>query len=107
MVRTRPDSKELFMPAAYYRKAMHNGRVDVGITGIGVVSPFGVGRDVFWRAVTEGRSGTRAIERFDASEFHCQVAAPVPDAEVATALEKLPQEGRSDYRRMARSSQIA
>lgn len=79
----------------------------VAITGIGVVSPFGVGRDVFWRAVSEGRSGTRAIERFDASEFHCQVAATVPDHEVAAALEAVPLEGRSDPRRMARVSQIA
>jgi len=79
----------------------------VAITGIGVVSPFGVGRDVFWRAVSEGRSGTRRIDRFDASEFHCQVAAPVPDDEVASALESVPLEGRSDPKRMAKVSQIA
>ena len=79
----------------------------VAITGIGVVSPFGVGRDVFWRAVSAGRSGTSAIERFDASEFTCRVAAPVPDAEVAAALETVPLEGRSDPRRMAKVSQIA
>jgi 3-oxoacyl-[acyl-carrier-protein] synthase II len=79
----------------------------VAVTGIGIVSPFGVGRDVFWRAVSAGRSGTSAIERFDASEFHCQVAATVPDAEVAAALEALPLEGRGDHRRMAKVSQIA
>src|SRR5687767_1102660 len=79
----------------------------VAITGIGVVSPFGVGRDVFWRAVSEGRSGTRKIDRFDASEFHCQVAATVPDIEVAAALEAVPLEGRSDPKRMAKVSQIA
>src|SRR5688572_15457667 len=79
----------------------------VAVTGIGIVSPFGVGRDVFWRAVSAGRSGTSAIERFDASEFHCRVAATVPDAEVASALEALPLEGRSDHRRMAKVSQIA
>jgi 3-oxoacyl-[acyl-carrier-protein] synthase II len=72
-----------------------------------VVSPFGVGRDVFWRAVSEGRSGTRAIERFDASDLNCQVAAPVPDTEVAAALETLTLEGRSDHQRMAKVSQIA
>jgi 3-oxoacyl-(acyl-carrier-protein) synthase len=38
----------------------------VAITGIGVVSPFGVGRDCFWRQVSQGRSGTRAITDFDA-----------------------------------------
>ena len=47
------------------------------ITGIGVVSPFGVGRERFWQHVSGGCSGTRAITEFDASEFACRVAAPV------------------------------
>ncbi len=47
------------------------------ITGIGVVSPFGVGRERFWSHVSRGCSGTRAITDFDASELPCQVAAPV------------------------------
>ena len=47
------------------------------ITGIGVVSPFGVGRDRFWQHVSSGCSGTRAITEFDASDFACRVAAPV------------------------------
>jgi 3-oxoacyl-[acyl-carrier-protein] synthase II len=49
----------------------------VVITGIGVVSPFGVGRDRFWECVSRGCSGTRAISDFDASDFGCRVAAPV------------------------------
>ena len=49
----------------------------VVVTGIGVVSPFGVGRETFWRHVSSGCSGTRAITEFDASEFACRVAAPV------------------------------
>ena len=40
------------------------------ITGIGVVSPFGVGRERFWEHVSRGCSGTRAITEFDASDFH-------------------------------------
>jgi 3-oxoacyl-[acyl-carrier-protein] synthase II len=79
----------------------------VAITGIGVVSPFGVGRDVYWRSIAAGRSGTRAIDRFDASDFHCRVAAPVPDDEVAAAMEASPLANPSDGRRSARVSQIA
>ena len=48
------------------------------ITGIGVVSPFGIGRERFWEHVSRGCSGTRAITEFDASDFSCRVAAPVP-----------------------------
>jgi 3-oxoacyl-[acyl-carrier-protein] synthase II len=47
------------------------------ISGIGVVSPFGVGRDRFWECISRGCSGTRAISEFDTSEFACRVAAPV------------------------------
>src|SRR5436190_666474 len=53
------------------------------ITGIGVVSPFGVGRERFWQAVSGGCSGTRAITEFDASDFACRVAAPVSGVSLA------------------------
>src|SRR5262245_25272004 len=49
----------------------------VVITGIGVVSPFGVGRERFWHHVSRGCSGTRTITDFDVSGFAAQVAAPV------------------------------
>ncbi|HEY6213059.1 MAG TPA: beta-ketoacyl-[acyl-carrier-protein] synthase family protein [Vicinamibacterales bacterium] len=49
----------------------------VVITGIGVVSPFGIGRERFWQCVSAGCSGTRAITAFDASDMACRVAAPV------------------------------
>jgi 3-oxoacyl-[acyl-carrier-protein] synthase II len=54
----------------------HSGTPRVVITGIGVVSPFGVGRERFWDQVSRGCSGTRTITEFDASTFGCQVAAP-------------------------------
>ena len=54
----------------------------VVVTGIGVVSPFGVGRERFWQHVSRGCSGTRAISDFDASDFPCRVAAPVTDVTI-------------------------
>ena len=50
----------------------------IAITGIGVVSTFGVGRETFWDHVRRGVSGTRAITEFDASTYPCRVAAAVP-----------------------------
>ena len=50
----------------------------VVISGIGVVSPFGVGRERFWDHVTHGCSGTRAITDFDTTDLGCRVAAAVP-----------------------------
>src|SRR6476659_10103230 len=60
----------------------HSGQPRVVITGIGVVSPFGIGRDRFWDHVRNGCSGTRAISDFDASEMACRVAAPVADVTI-------------------------
>ncbi|HEY7292047.1 MAG TPA: beta-ketoacyl-[acyl-carrier-protein] synthase family protein [Vicinamibacterales bacterium] len=58
-------------------------RPRIVISGIGAVSPFGVGRERFWDAVRRGCSGTRAITDFDASELGCRVAAPVTNVSIA------------------------
>jgi 3-oxoacyl-[acyl-carrier-protein] synthase II len=49
----------------------------VVITGIGAVSPNGIGREAFWEATRNGRSGVRRITRFDASSYAVQVAGEV------------------------------
>lgn len=46
----------------------------VVITGVGVLSPNGLGREAFWDAISHGRSGIAPVTRFDASEFPCQIA---------------------------------
>ena len=51
----------------------------VVITGIGAVSPNGIGRERFWEATRNGVSGVRRITRFDPSAFQVQVAGEVPD----------------------------
>jgi 3-oxoacyl-[acyl-carrier-protein] synthase II len=59
-----------------------SARPRVVITGIGVVSPFGVGRERFWNGVSRGCSGTRAITQFDTSELGSRVAATVDDVSI-------------------------
>src|SRR6059036_1957373 len=51
----------------------------VVITGMGAVSPNGVGNSSFSQAVLDGRSGVRRISRFDASEISVQIAGEVAD----------------------------
>src|SRR2546425_11375209 len=51
----------------------------VVITGMGTVSPNGVGNSSFSQAVLDGRSGVRRISRFDASEISVQIAGEVAD----------------------------
>jgi 3-oxoacyl-[acyl-carrier-protein] synthase II len=86
--------------------------IGVAITGIGVVSPFGVGRALFWDRISRGVSGTRAITEFEASDLGCRVSAAVPDealdlAESSSPLDEAAGGGRADPRRYAKVSRIA
>lgn len=49
------------------------------ITGMGVVSPNGIGSEVFCRAILTGRSGVKRITRFDASDLPVQIAGEITD----------------------------
>jgi 3-oxoacyl-[acyl-carrier-protein] synthase II len=84
-----------------------NGQPGVVITGIGVVSPFGVGRDRFWDGLTRGESATRAITQFDVSNLPCQVAAWVPPVTIEDAPRLDGDEelgNRADPRRYSRAA---
>ena len=49
----------------------------VVITGMGAVSPNGIGTEAFWEATRAGVSGIGPITRFDASDFAVRVAGEV------------------------------
>ncbi len=49
----------------------------VVITGMGCVTPVGIGREALWRALVAGESGVRRIESFDVSESAVKIAAEV------------------------------
>lgn len=70
----------------------------VAITGIGVVSAFGVGRQKYWEAISRGQSGVRAMHELDLAHSACRVAAPVPDEGLG---------GEDEPRRAAKVSKIA
>ncbi len=50
----------------------------VVVTGIGCVTPLGIGVDDTWKAAIAGQCGVRRISRFDAGEFASQIAGEVP-----------------------------
>lgn len=51
----------------------------VVITGIGVVSPIGNGKEEYWKALEEGKNGVGPITLFDVSEYPVRIAAEVKD----------------------------
>src|SRR5438309_1802092 len=63
-----------------------NSKTRVAITGIGAVTPIGLGVDAFWNALSNGTPGIEKVSRFDVSRFGSQMAAEVKDCEWAKLL---------------------
>lgn len=77
----------------------------VVITGIGVVSPLGVGRDALWQGLCSGRAGFAKPTLFDPSGFQTKLAGQLP-AEFS-AKDFVPKSYRKAVKVMARDSEIA
>ncbi len=50
----------------------------VVVTGMGIVSPLGVGVEHVWKRLIEGHSGITAIQSFDVADMPCRVAGTIP-----------------------------
>ncbi len=74
----------------------------VVVTGIGLVTPLGVGTQASWEGIVAGRSGIRRISLFDAEEagLACTIAGEVPDFDATRFL------SRKDARKMDRFIQF-
>ena len=59
----------------------------VVVTGIGAVSPNGIGRENFWAATKRGESGVRRISRFDPTGLQVQIAGEVTGFDELTFLQ--------------------
>ncbi len=73
----------------------------VVITGIGAITPVGIGKDNFWEALISGKNGIGKITRFDATDYGAQVAGEVKDFEPADYIDK------KESKRMDRYTQFA
>ncbi|MDU4959948.1 MAG: beta-ketoacyl-ACP synthase II [Sporomusaceae bacterium] len=73
----------------------------VVITGLGAVTPLGIGADIFWKALLAGKSGITRISRFDASEYATQIAGEVKEFDPSLYIDK------KEAKRMDRCTQFA
>lgn len=72
------------------------------ITGVGCVTPGGIGKSSFWQSLREGRNCIDQISFFDASRFPSKMAAEIKDFRPSDFIRE-----HSEIKRMARSSQLA
>ncbi len=73
----------------------------VVITGMGAITPIGIGKDAFWDGLMAGKNGIDKITRFDAAEYGSQIAGEVKGFEPAEYIDK------KESKRMDRYTQFA
>ena len=71
------------------------------VTGLGIVSPVGIGAEATWDGLVAGRSGIDTITLFDASEFDVDVAGEVKGFDATNYMDA------KDARRHDRSTHLA
>ena len=60
----------------------------VVVTGIGLVTPLGIGTEASWQACIAGKSGVGPITRFDAKDLPCRIAAEVRGFDAALYMDR-------------------
>lgn len=75
----------------------------VVVTGLGVVAPNGIGKDAFWSACVNGRSGISRISAFDASSFPIKVAGEVKNFDPCPFV---PESSRKSLKIMGRAARF-
>ena len=73
----------------------------VVVTGVGLLSPVGIGTEDTWQALRSGKSGIGPITAFDATEFSCRIAGEVKGFDPLQYIEK------KDVKKMGRFIQFA
>jgi 3-oxoacyl-[acyl-carrier-protein] synthase II len=73
----------------------------VVITGLGAVTPIGIGKEKFWNSLIQGKSGIGLITRFDTTEFDTKIGAEVKDFNPSDYIDK------KEAKRMDRFTQYA
>ena len=73
----------------------------VVVTGVGLLTPLGIGTEASWQAIRSGQSGIGPITQFDATAFSCRIAGEVKGFDPAVYIEK------KEIKKMGRFIQFA
>ena len=70
------------------------------ITGLGIISSIGVGKEEFWENCLQGTSGIKPVQRFDVSSYRSKLGAQLPEIDFKTFIKP------ANLRRMDRIGKI-
>ncbi len=73
----------------------------VVVTGMGAITPIGIGKDEYWQALLAGKPGITRVTRFDPSDYATQIAGEVKNFDPGNYMDK------KEARRMDRFTQFA
>jgi 3-oxoacyl-[acyl-carrier-protein] synthase II len=76
----------------------------VVITGIGIISPIGIGNQAYWKNLLAGQVGVRRVSSFDPGGFPCQIGAEAPEFKIG---DYVPKSYRKATKVMARDIELA
>jgi len=71
------------------------------ITGVGLVTPYGVGKDIFWEGLTSGRSAIGYLSNIDTTDLPVKIGGEIKDFDPESYL------GKKEARKMDRFTQFA
>ena len=71
------------------------------MTGVGLLTPLGIGTEVSWEGIRAGKSGIGPITQFDAAAFSCRIAGEIKGFDPASYIEK------KEIKKMGRFIQFA
>jgi 3-oxoacyl-[acyl-carrier-protein] synthase II len=71
------------------------------VTGVGLLTPLGIGTEVSWEGIRAGKSGIGPITQFDATAFSCRIAGEIQGFDPASYIEK------KEIKKMGRFIQFA
>ena len=73
----------------------------VVVTGVGLLTPLGIGTETSWEAIRAGKCGIGPITQFDATAFSCRIAGEVKGFDPSAYIEK------KEIKKMGRFIQFA
>jgi 3-oxoacyl-[acyl-carrier-protein] synthase II len=83
---------------------LRNHRKRVVVTGVGPVTPVGIGKEAYWESLVQGKSSFKRIEfpNRDMTQYRCQIGAPIDEFDL---FQYVPRTKHSKY--LGRTSQFA